>query len=387
MKRKICFITGTRAEYGLLVNLIKKVHLDSETNLQIIATCMHMSSEFGLTYKEIENDGFNIDHKIEILLSSDSQNGICKSMGLALISLPDAYTQLKPDLIVLLGDRFEAFCAAAAANVCRIPVAHIHGGESTQGVIDEAFRHSITKMSLLHFTSSEEYRKRVIQLGENPKNVFNVGAIGIDNIHAMRLLNKSQFESKTGINIEKKTALVTFHPVTLDNNSAKYQFQNLLDAFDNVAAFDNIIFTKSNADTEGRIINRMIDEYVRKNKKKSHAFISMGQLLYLSAAKYADIVIGNSSSGIIEVPSLMTPSVNIGDRQKGRIKAESVIDCKPEKNDIIRAIKKGLSKSFCLNKNLYKNPYEKKNTANEIFKIIKFAKVKNKQKKMFYDIA
>lgn len=384
--KKICVISGTRSEYGLLRPLITRIKEDKYLQLQLIATGMHLSSEFGLTYKEIEEEGFIIDEKIEILLSSDTAVGISKSMGLAMIGFADAFQRLKPDMVVVLGDRYEIFAASSAAMVSRIPIAHIHGGETTEGAIDEVIRHSITKMSYLHFTSTEQYRKRVIQLGENPSRVFNVGAIGIESIKNLKLLSKNELEKSIEFKLDKKTALITFHPVTLEDNTSKEQFQELLNSVDE---FDDlrVIFTKSNSDTDGRIINQMIDNYVNVNKDKSIVFTSMGQLRYLSTMKYVDLVIGNSSSGIIEAPSFNLPTINIGDRQKGRIQTASIINCKPEKDEISKAIQLGLSDEFRNNIKKADNPYGEGNVTEKILHIIKDFVGKNIDlKKRFYDL-
>ncbi|MDD5530156.1 MAG: UDP-N-acetylglucosamine 2-epimerase [bacterium] len=386
MKKKICVITGTRAEYGLFYPLLKNIQTNKKFELQIAVTGMHLSPEFGLTYKDIEKDGFIINEKVEILLSSDTEVGITKSIGLGTIGFADAFYRLKPDLIILLGDRFEAFSAAVSAFITKIPIAHLHGGELTEGLIDEGIRHSITKMSYLHFTSTEEYRKRVIQLGESPDRVFNVGAIGIDNIKDMNLLSKNGLEKELNFKFDEKTILVTFHPVTLEKNTADAQFKELLKALDYFKKL-KIIFTKPNADTSGRIIIKLIDEYVKNNVKKSISFVSMGQLKYLSTVKYVDAVLGNSSSGIIEVPTFGKPTVNIGDRQKGRIKAKSIIDCRPEKSDIIKALEKAFSSQFEEFCKTVKNPYGSGNTTGKILKIIenRIEGISN-TKKAFYDI-
>lgn len=384
-KIRICIVTGTRAEYGLLYWLLKGLESDDDVELQIIVTGMHLSPEFGLTYKTIENDGFFINKKIESLLSSDTSIGISKSMGLTQIGFAEAFDDLKPDLIVVLGDRFEIFSAVSAAMIGRIPVAHCHGGESTEGLIDESIRHSITKMSHLHFTSTEEYRRRVIQLGENPNTVFSVGALGIENINKLELLTKEQFETAINFKLNSKNALVTFHPVTLENNTAEGQFLSLLKVLDEQEDL-NIIFTKPNADTNGRVIIDLIDQYVSSNKDKSISFISLGQLRYLSALKYVDVVIGNSSSGLLEVPSFKIPTINIGDRQRGRIKANSVIDCEPDYNSIKIAYHKAFAeetRKICLN---VINPYGTKNPSVDIIKYIKNMDLKNIIKKKFFDI-
>lgn len=385
--KKICVITGTRAEYGLLKPLIKKIKEHENLILQLVATGMHLSPEFGLTYKEIESDGYEINEKIEILLSSDSATGISKSMGLAMISFSECFERLRPDLIVVLGDRFEIFSAVSAATVAKIPVAHLHGGETTEGAFDEAFRHSITKMSHLHFTSTEEYRRRVIQLGEHPSRVFNVGAIGIENIKTLNFLSKEELEKSIKFKLGEHFALVTFHPVTLEHGTSEEQFRNLLDALDEFNEM-RVIFTKANADTDGRIINKLIDSYVEKNKDRAIAFTSMGQLRYLSTMKYASMVIGNSSSGIIEAPTFKVPTINIGDRQKGRVKAESIINCQPIKDEI----KKNIEKLLYDNKYTTKlkdvvNPYGDGNVTEKILrKILNFLNEDLNIKKTFYDI-
>lgn len=383
--KKICVITGTRAEYGLLRPLMKKIKEEKDLEIQIIATGMHLSPEFGLTYREIEEDGFKINENVEMLLSSDTTVGVSKSIGLAMIGFADAFHRLKPDMVIVLGDRFEIFAAATSAMVARIPIAHIHGGETTEGAIDEAFRHSITKMSYLHFTSTEEYRRRVIQLGEDPSRVFNVGAIGIENIKTLKLLDKDELEKAINFKFGLKTALITFHPVTLENNTSEEQFQELLNALDKFNDL-KIIFTKSNSDTNGRIINNMIDNYVEKNKEKSIAFTSMGQLKYLSAMKYVDLVIGNSSSGIVEAPSFNVPTVNIGDRQRGRVQAGTIINCPPIENEIYKAIELGLSSNFREKIKNITNPYGEGKVSEKILCIIKkFVSIDINLKKTFYD--
>lgn len=355
MTRKLCVVTGTRAEYGLLFWLMKAIEADESLELQIIATGMHLSPEFGLTYKEIEKD-FRINKKIEMLLSSDTSIGISKSMGLAQISFAEAYDELKPDMVVLLGDRYEIFSAAAAAMVSQIPIAHIHGGESTEGLIDEPIRHAVTKMSHLHFTSTDEYRKRVIRLGEAPERVFHVGAMGLDNIKKMELLSRNDFEESIGFKLGKKNVLVTFHPVTLEHATAKEQFASLLNSLDKLND-THIIFTKANSDTDGRIINQMIDRYVAERPEKSAAFTSLGQLRYLSALQFMDGVAGNSSSGLIEAPSFRIGTINIGDRQRGRIRAESVIDALPIESEIDAAFAKLYSGEFQELLKSVQNPY------------------------------
>lgn len=385
--RKICVITGTRAEYGLLYWVMKSIEKDKDLQLQIIVTGMHLSTEFGLTHEQIEKNGFNIDKKIEILLSSDSQVGISKSMGLAMISFSEAFEELQPDIVLVLGDRFEIFSAVSSAMIARIPIAHCHGGESTEGLIDESIRHSITKMSHIHFCSTEDYKRRIIQLGETPRSIYNVGALGIENINKLKLLSKKDFEDSILFKLDKKYSfLVTFHPVTLEKSTAGEQFDQLLTAIDNIDDC-NIIFTKSNSDTDGRIINKRIDEYVINNPDKSVCFTSLGQLHYLSALKYVDCVIGNSSSGLIEVPSFKTATVNIGDRQRGRIFGDSVISCASNTAEIEKAIKKSISNDFRESVlPVAKNPYGEGNSSDVIVEVLKKTKLKGILKKKFHDL-
>lgn len=385
MKRKVCVFTGTRAEYGLLKPLIDEIKSDHDLQLQIVASCMHLSPEFGLTYREIENDGFIIDEKVEMLLSSDSPIGICKSIGLGAISYGESLSRLCPDITVILGDRFEAISFTLASTVSKIPIAHIHGGEVTIGAFDDAFRHSITKMSHLHFTSTEEYRRRVIQLGENPERVFNVGALSIDNINRLSFLSRDELEKELRFKFKERNLMITFHPVTLEENSSGKQFKNLLDVLDELKD-TLLIFTKANADTHGRIINKMIDDFVTKNQNKATAFTSLGQLNYLSVMNFVDGVVGNSSSGIVEAPSFKIGTINIGDRQKGRIKADSVIDCEPDKKSIKSALNTLYSQDFEENLKNVKNPHGDGNTAPEIKEIIKNYNLNNIIKKEFFNL-
>jgi len=384
-KRKITVVTGTRAEYGLLHLLMKGVQDDPGLELQIVATGMHLSPEFGLTYKEIEKDGFHIDYKIEILSSDNTPTGICKSMGLSYINLPKAYSALDPDFVVLLGDRFETFCAASVACVMGIPIAHIHGGETTTGSIDEAFRHSITKFSYLHFSSTEIYRNRIIQLGEHPDRVFNVGALGVENIHNLKLLDRMELENKIKFSLGNQCILVNYHPVTTEQNTSGKQFENLLRAIEIIPDL-KIIFTGANADAGGKGVNQMIDAFVAQNPNRSIAFISMGQINYLSALRNVNAVVGNSSSGIIEAPNFKVPVVNIGDRQKGRIQAKNVINCLPITRSIRKAVKKTLSSEFRQDMQSIINPYEKKNTIQNIIKIFQSFEFPHILQKEFYDL-
>ena len=382
-KRTVCIFTGSRAEYGLLKPLMEEIKKDPEIRLQILVSGMHLSPEFGMTYKSIEQDGFRIDEKIEILMSADTSTGICKSVGMGMISFSDAFLRLLPDMVVILGDRFESFSAAASAMICRIPIVHIHGGELTQGAMDDSIRHAITKMSHIHFTSTREYRRRVIQMGECPDLVFNVGALGVDSISRMNLLSKREFEEKAGFRVPEKSFMVTFHPVTLDPQKTKESIANIFHALDYFPDYF-VIFTKANADEAGRMINHMIEDYVEK-RELSIAVTSLGQLLYLSALNFVDAVIGNSSSGIIEVPSFRIPTINVGDRQKGRICAKSVLNCPPETDAIVAALNHGLSKAFKQDLADTRNPYEKTGTTQAIQNILKTVKLDDIIKKEFND--
>lgn len=384
--KTICVVTGTRAEYGLLKPLLKKIEADEELILKLVVTGMHLSTEFGYTVNEIEEDGFAIDRKIEMLLSADTESAIVKSMGIEMIGFSDYFQDSRPDLIVLLGDRYEILMAAAAAMIFRIPIAHIHGGELTEGVIDEAIRHSITKMSMLHFVTIEEYKKRIIQLGENPDNVFCVGSLGVESIHKIDLLSREKLEDEIKIKFDMPVAMVTYHPVTLEQDTSKEQFERLLKVLDENKEF-KFIFTKANSDTDGRVINELIDEFVAKRKDRCVAFASMGQLRYLSSLQYCQVVIGNSSSGIIEVPSFQIPTINIGDRQRGRVQAATLINCGTEEKEIQDAITLAMCQNFREKLSQVKNPYDKEGTSDEIVKIIKIFLNKEKSlKKQFCDL-
>lgn len=385
--KRIGIMTGTRAEYGLLKSLMQEINKDNDLELYLIVSGMHLSPEFGMTYKEIEEDGFEINAKVEMLLSSDSPAGISKSIGLGVIGFADEFQRADLDMLILLGDRYEALSAAICALVMRIPIAHLHGGELTEGAIDEGIRHSITKMSYLHFTSTEQYRSRVIQLGENPERVFYVGALGVENIKKINLMTKEELEKSIHFEIDENTVVVTYHPVTLENNTVEEQFLNLLKVLDRNPKI-RMIFTKANADTNGRIVNELIDKYAAQNSERACAFMSLGQKRYLSALKYCRIVIGNSSSGIIEAPSFGKPIINIGDRQKGRICADSVINCGYTQQEIQQAMETALTKEFENKASNCRNPYEKENTAANIISVIKdyLLNDKIKLKKGFYDI-
>ena len=384
-KRKICIITGTRADYGLLYWLMKEIQGDPDLELQLVATGMHLSPEFGLTYRIIEQDGFEIAARVEMLLSSDTAVSITKSIGLGVIGFADALDLLRPDILVVLGDRFEIFAAAQAAMISKIPIAHIHGGEKTEGAFDEFMRHAITKMAQIHFTATEQYRRRVIQMGEMPERVLNYGAPGLDNIKKLKLLTKTSFEKKINFKLGEISFLITYHPATLSDAKPAESFNELLKAIDCLPEA-RIIFTKGNADTDGRIINQMIDAYAQKNASRVKVFTSMGQLLYLSAMKNVDLVIGNSSSGLLEAPYLKKPVVNLGDRQKGRLRAASIIDCREQERAIVSAIKKGLSPEFQSQMKNFSSPYGLLGASARIKKYLKKVSLQNILVKQFYDI-
>lgn len=383
--RKICVVTGTRAEYGLLYWLMREIQSDAELQLQIIVTGMHLSPEFGLTWKIIEEDGFVITANVEMLLSSDTPVGIAKSLGLGVIGFADTLNQLKPDLLVLLGDRYEILSAAQAALISRIPVAHIHGGELTEGLIDEAIRHSITKMSHLHFVAAEPYRQRVIQLGENPERVLNFGAPGLDSITKLSLLDRSEFEESIDFKLGDLNFLVTFHPVTLSKSGPESTMYQLFEALDHFPEA-KIIFTKPNSDTDGRIISILIDNYVAKHPDRMKSFVSLGHTKYLSALRHIDIVIGNSSSGLLEAPLFGKPTINIGSRQAGRLKASSVIDCDETSNAISNAIRQAQSNEFKLQLANIHSLYGSGNASFKIKQFIKYADIDTILMKKFYDI-
>ena len=383
--RNICVITGTRAEFGLLRPLIALIAKDEELQLQLIATGMHLSPEFGYTLDEIIAAGFVVDKKVECLLSSDTAVGVSKTIALAISGFADAFEALQPDLVLVLGDRTEILGAVIAAGIANIPIAHLHGGETTEGAYDEAIRHSITKFSHLHFTSTEAYRKRVIQLGEQPEMVFNVGAIGLDAVKKLKLLNKEEFENSIGFKLKKRNVLITYHPVTLEKEAPIETFENILQALEELSE-TGLIFTHANSDKNGRVINKMITEYVDTHKEKAVAFKSLGQLRYLSALQFVDFVIGNSSSGILEVPAFHIPTINIGDRQKGRICNESVINSNNSLEDIEKSITFALDKQFRETIQQQEMLYGNGTAAEKILKVIKEHTIIS-LKKSFYDIS
>jgi GDP/UDP-N,N'-diacetylbacillosamine 2-epimerase (hydrolysing) len=383
-QRKICVVTGTRAEYGLLRRLIIHLNDSKEFQLQLVVTGTHLSKKFGETYKEIEADGLEISRKVDLELVSDTPVALTKSTSLGLLGFADSLDSLKPDLLLVLGDRFEILSAVVAAMFARIPIAHLHGGELTEGLIDDAIRHSVTKFSHLHFVANEEYKSRVIQLGENPKFIFSVGGLGADAIQNIKLLGRDQLEKSLGFKFSKKNILITFHPVTLEHHSSSPQISELLAALSNLEE-TTLIFTMPNADTDGRVIFDHIENFVNKNKN-AYSFKSLGQLRYLSCIDRVDLVIGNSSSGLTEVPSFKKPTINIGDRQKGRMKAQSVIDCEPIESEIKETIIKAYSDEFqSLLKNV-KNPYGDGGASERIIEILKITDFSNLINKQFYDV-
>jgi GDP/UDP-N,N'-diacetylbacillosamine 2-epimerase (hydrolysing) len=381
--RKICVVTGSRAEYGLLRWVMEGINNDPDLLLQIIATGMHLSADFGLTYREIEKDGFQIDRLVEILTSSDSSVGIAKSIGLGLIGFADAFKELKPDLILVLGDRFEIFSAVSAALVAKIPVAHLHGGEKTVGAFDDALRHSITKMSHIHFVATESYRQRVIQLGEQPDHVFLVGGLGVDSIRRLNLLDRNALETELGFKLGRKNLLITFHPTTLGAVSAETQIEELFSALLSLED-TKLIFTLPNADTNSRALTKAVKKFVA-DHPNACAYSSLGQSLYLSCMAHVDGVVGNSSSGLLEAPTLRKGTINIGDRQEGRLQAKSIINCDPTRQNITNALLKLYSKEFQSSLHEVTNPYGDGGASEKVVAILKHQNIESITKKIFYD--
>lgn len=379
MAKKVAVFTGTRAEYGLLYWLLHDIRADNDLQLQLLVSGSHLSPEFGHTYQQIEADGFDISAKIEILLSSDSAVGTVKSMGLALIGLADTLARLQPDVLVILGDRFEALAAAQSAMLMKVPVLHLHGGEISEGATDDAIRHAISKLSYLHATSTEAYRQRVIQLGEAPERVHNVGAIGLDHLTRSNLLNKTELAQALNFQLTQPFFVVTYHPVTLADEPAQASFAALLAALDKFPEHQ-IILTYPNADEGGRQIMSMLQQYAANQPLRVLAIKSLGQLRYLSAVKHAAAVIGNSSSGIIEVPAFNVPTVNIGSRQQGRLAASSVLHCSATENAIAATITKALNHPVTNNI----NPYGQGDASGKVIQMIK--QLQFNPVKTFYDL-
>ena len=384
MMRKVSVITGSRAEYGLLRPLMEKIRDDQELVLQVIVTGSHLSVEFGSTVSEIVKDNFEITASVDILNGDDSSLGIARAMGKGLGEIANSLVESDPDLVLVLGDRYEIFSAVAAALVLGIPVAHLHGGEVTVGAFDDALRHSITKMSHLHFVAAQEYKDRVIQLGENPANVFLVGGLGVDVIKKTKLLEKRMLEQMLAINFEEKSLLITFHPVTLDEISSESQLRELLSVLSELEN-TTMIFTMPNADTGGRALIRILEEYCDKNPN-AYLYSSLGQLMYLSCVALVDGVIGNSSSGIAEVPSFKKPTINIGDRQKGRLLALSIINCEPNRESIRSALVEMYSSEFQFNLAQAVNPYGEGGATERILSVIREVDLEGISKKVFWDL-
>jgi len=384
MKRKICVVTGSRADYGLLKLVMKGIKVEPNLALQIIATGMHLSPTFGLTYKEIESDGFVIDYMVESLLLSDTPADIAQATAKSMMGCAKAFGELEPDLVLILGDRFEILAAATAAVLARIPIAHIHGGEVTVGAYDEAFRHSITKMANIHFVATEEYRRRVIQLGENPSSVHFVGGLGVDAIRHLNFLSKDEVEQTLGIKFSSKSLLVTFHPSTLEELTPLEQVNELLAALIERSEI-MLIFTMPNADTGGLEIMEQINKFV-KERSNAYSFKSLGQQQYLSCMAQVDGILGNSSSGILEAPSLKVGSINIGTRQLGRVQSESVINCAINKEHIRSSIDKLYSREFQLVLDNCTSPYGEGGASNKIIKMLREYKLDGISRKVFYDL-
>lgn len=382
--RKICFVSGSRADYGLLHNLMKIIQRSKKAKLQLVITGMHLEPKFGNTYKEIKNDGFNTNYKVKLNLKSDNPSDINRATAQAIIGLSKVYVKLKPDLVVLLGDRFEMLSAAFSALSLKIPIAHIHGGESSFGSLDESIRHSITKMSICHFVSTNTYKNRVVQLGENPSTVYNYGALVTERIKQLKLINKKKIEDKLNFKFNKKNIIITYHPTTL----VKDDKENLNQIF---LALDKLkdtkkIFTMPNADAGGNKIDSMIKKYVKKNKRDCLYFKSLGQKMYFSLIKNSDLVLGNSSSGIIETPFFKKPSIDIGYRQLGRVKCKSTLTVYGKHEKILKSIYKAYSKTFLKKLTKIQNPYFQKNTSNKIYKKLLNIKLENSVIKKFYDL-
>lgn len=339
--RRIAVFTGTRAEYGLLYWLMKGIAESDLLDLQVIAAAMHFSPEFGETWREIVSDGFEINARIEMLVSSDTRTGVIKSMGLGLIGIADALERLKPDALVVLGDRFEALAAAQSALIMGVPLVHIHGGEITEGAYDYAILHAISKMAVVHFTATEDYRRRVIQLGEDPNHVFDVGALGLEHIVRSEPMRWSEVEDSLCLELRVPLILATYHPATSALEEPVGTARAMLAALGELADY-KLILTYSNADNGGRAINAAIKEFAAARPGSVVAVPSLGFRRYIAVLRHATLVVGNSSSGIIEVPSFGIPTVNVGERQRGRISAPSVIHCTADKAGISDAIARAL---------------------------------------------
>jgi UDP-N-acetylglucosamine 2-epimerase (non-hydrolysing)/GDP/UDP-N,N'-diacetylbacillosamine 2-epimerase (hydrolysing) len=384
-KRRICVVTGSRAEYGLLFWLLRELRDAADVQLQLVVTGMHLSPEFGYTARTIEDDGFTVDAKVEMLLSGDSAAAITKSTGLGVIGFADAFERLRPDVLVVLGDRFEILAAAQAAFLARIPIAHLHGGEATEGALDDGIRHAITKMSQLHFVAAEPYRRRVVQMGERPERVFNFGAPGLDQLRNLQWLDRAGLEQALGMPLPQPLFVVTYHPVTLAERSPAEPMRELLAALDRFANA-SIVVTYPNADQNGRVVIGLIDEYVRTRAPRVRAFASLGQRNYLSLMRECSVVIGNSSSGLIEAPALRKATVNIGDRQRGRLRATSVIDCDEQADAIAAAIQRALGAEFQATLAGVQSQYGHGGASAEIVKVLRTTPLAGLLQKGFRDL-
>jgi len=384
--KKIAVVTGSRAEYGSLYCLMKDIENDVDLELQVVVTGTHLSDQFGSTDKQIMQDGFTIDARVFMQIASDDSVAIVKSMGVGLIGFADAFTYLKPDLLVVLGDRYEIFSAVQAALMMKIPVAHIHGGEITGGSLDDSIRHAITKLSHLHFVAAEEYKNRVLQLGEVPENVFNVGAPGLDQLERTTFLSKKTLKETLNISLssDMRNFLITYHPVTTKLGETYDGLFPLLEALDHFPDA-NLIFTGSNADEGGQKINQLLSAYLKKRDKQGSMFMSLGSKRYLSLLKNVDLVMGNSSSALIEAPALGVPSIDIGERQAGRLRASSVLHCDEHTSDIVATINKALTPQFQSSLSNIRKPYGASGASKKIVSILKAKDPKSLIKKQFHD--
>lgn len=369
--RRVCVVTGTRAEYGLMHHLINAINDANDLTLQLVVTGMHLSPEFGLTYRQIESDGHRIDRKVEMLLSADTPSAITKSTGLGMIGLADAMAELSPDLMVILGDRFEILAAAVAAMHARVPIAHLHGGETTEGATDEGIRHAVTKLSHLHFVAAEEYRRRVIQLGESPDRVFHVGGLGVDAIARTERLSRGDLSNQLGLDLSGRYLLVAYHPVTLEQETAADQFDELTEALESLPADFRFVITEPNADADGRVIIERIAAFVARHPERAASFQSLGRVRYWSAMEFCAAVVGNSSSGLLEAPTFGIPTVDIGDRQRGRLRADSVLGCPPDRKSIADALDRALSDEFKRHCGDVTNPYGRPDTVGRILTVLR----------------
>ncbi len=381
--KKVAVFTGTRAEYGLLYWLMRAIQASSRLELQLVVSGMHLSPEFGDTWKQIEEDGFQIDAKVEMLLSSDTPVGVVKSMGLGCIGFADALDRLRPDVLVVLGDRFEALAVVQAALIMQIPVAHVHGGEITEGAYDDAIRHAITKMSGLHFTAAEPYRQRVIQMGEPPETVFNVGAIGLDHLLHSEPMSLEALSASVGFDICQPYFLATYHPATSADENPVAAFSAMLSAIDRFPDHQ-VILTYPNADNGGRKIIPILEAYAAQQPKRVLAIPSLGFRRYQSALRGAKVMIGNSSSGIIEAPAFHVPTVNIGSRQTGRLAARSVVQAGIDVDSIHEAIEKAVSPAFLEGCKGAVNPYGQGNASDQIVRVLEQGR--NLASNKFYDL-